>query len=108
VGWPHLLEREVEGGLLGGGMRIEGEMEDVFGVAGVGAGVLGGDPDEQVGLAGIEAAFVNVDVLQGGRGDPQCFGHQGGEGVFRVVQRKLEFGQANHGRRLVLIKQPAF
>ena len=54
MSWPHPLEREVEGGLLGGGMRIEGEMEDVFGVAGVGAGVLGGDPDEQVGLAGQE------------------------------------------------------
>ena len=46
MSWPHLLEREVEGGLLGGGMRIEGEMEDVFGVAGVGAGVLGGDPGQ--------------------------------------------------------------
>jgi hypothetical protein len=46
VSWLHLLEREVEGGLLGGGMRIEGEMEDVFGVAGVGAGVLGGDPGQ--------------------------------------------------------------
>ena len=61
MGWPHLLEWEVEGGLLGGGMRIEGEMEDVFGVAGVGAGVLGGDPDEQVGLAGQEhRAFGRV------------------------------------------------
>jgi hypothetical protein len=45
---------ELEGGLLGGGVRVEGELEDVAGVAGVGAGVLGGDPGEQVGLAGQE------------------------------------------------------
>ena len=46
VSWPHLLVRELEGGLLGGGVRVAGELEDVFGVVGVGAGVLGGDPDE--------------------------------------------------------------
>ncbi len=42
-------------------MRVAGELEDVLGVVGVGVDVLGGDPGEQVGLAGEEQrAFGGV------------------------------------------------
>ena len=56
---------DLEGGLLGGVVRGAGELEDVFGVVGVGAGVLGGDPGEQVGLAGQEQRAFGGSLARG-------------------------------------------
>lgn len=66
MSWPHLLEWECEGGgLRGGGVRVAGELEDLLGVLGVGACVLGCDPDEQVGLAGQEQRTLDGVVGAG-------------------------------------------
>lgn len=77
-------------------------------LAGVGERDIDDVDLQQLGLAGIKAAFVDVESLDAGAGNAQGVGYQRRQGGFRVVQRKFEFSQANHGAGLVLIKQPVF
>jgi hypothetical protein len=48
-------------------------------------------------LAGVVAALVDGEAEQVGGGDAQARNDGGRQFVFRVVQRKLEFVQSQHG-----------